>query len=320
MSIKVIGDLHTKRDEPFNYVTNRFLTYLADTLKNGDSLLFLGDLFDTNRPYPNEYADLLSFFSSYPEVTMYILGGNHDYHRLYKSYSIFPLSSLENVEVITKDRIIEIEGLNFLFLPWIHESSIKQRFGVSSLKEYYETIALEQYKDKRIDYLLYHFEDEKLPTFGGEEGIDLSLYPAKRRIGGHIHIAQYDYLGTPYQTRYDERGKESFYISITDSIEEKIKLPNFIEYLTIDFEEEVEATDCIKILTVKNAPSSEAVFEKFKGDKIYIRDYSLTVNEDRSIDEEVISLEEKSTKEFLHEFIQQNSVDSKTSKYLFSLL
>lgn len=326
MATRIIGDLHTRREEPFSSGARYVLKQLEllDSEENG-AIIQLGDFFNSKKPFPGDYDFALTHLAELAKTNkIYIMSGNnaHEYHFIQKTWAIDPLE-MENVELIKEPIVKEIEDKTYLFLPWIPQE-VAERFKAESIEDLYSNIGNFIDLPDRIDYVLYHFEDETVFMGGVNHGIDLSYleksYPDIERIGGHIHLQSKNYLGTPYQTRYDEKGQIPHYLLINEDGETYKELSLYFKYVDIDYEDDLdESKDCV-LLTVKNAPSVQAAYDKFTDPirKIYFRDVQLRIGEER---ESSVEMEEtdSSIKEFLTEYLDINKVDKKTSKYLLNL-
>lgn len=321
----IVGDLHLRKEEPFLSCAKLILDNILDITASDDNVIFLGDFFHTSRPYPEELRIALNFFEDF-KGSIYILAGNHEYLETRDSFAEDAFKD-SKVQFIDTPQEIEIDGKNFLFLPWMSSFRFR-KLGFSTLKDYYENW-LENWNPKNPNeplYVLYHFEDET--TFMGldEVGIDLSMINKKMkgkviRIGGHIHVASENYLGTPYVTRKDESGKTSSIIHMEGTSMRKEPLRTLIEYKDVDYEDLdiLELDPNISyLLTVHGAPSVESVFEwKKNRPNVFIEDYELMFGDNREILEEKTQM--GSIKEYLEAFIKQNKVDRNTANYLLSI-
>lgn len=311
----ILGDLHVRKEEPFFSAAKSVLEEMKTKLKRGDTLIQLGDVFHTSKPYPKEY-ELINEFIKWCEekvVSLVIMAGNHDYNYNQGTYSIDPLVS-KQVFKFYEPTLFETEEANFFILPWEPKANFKQLIE----KEYPET-----YKTsiEQADYLLYHFPDETIMFGTDYQGINLSAYeeinPNIIRIGGDIHVQSENYLGTPYQTRYDEKGQIGRYAKITNSDTQYIEFVTYVEYLDIEYGKEiipglnVLEDGASLILTIKNAPSVEAAKDKYG--KYFIRLIETQTSMER------VEAEEKelsSLKEAMSEFLTINKVGKQTKEYL----
>jgi len=101
------------------------------------------------------------------------------------------------------------------------------------MEEYYSNLPSE-IKDKNYDFIFSHVEDET--NHFTESYCDLSVLKGKR-IFGHIHIPNKNYLGSALITRYDEHSKDSF-LGIIDIETKKYNqelIPKFLDYYEIEY-------------------------------------------------------------------------------------
>lgn len=323
--IKFLQDLHMRNEEPFSGASESILRDVFKDMKAGDTLIQLGDLFHTSKPFPEEYRRVLEIFQEAISkgVRIIVLTGNHDYHYDKNSYSTAPLQVFgEDIEIISEPTLKEIEGNQILFLPWMPHTLLRRKHKVKTLKEYYEEVFSEKMDFERVDYVAYHFEDETVFMGGINTGVNLSFlerkYPNIRRVGGHVHLQSKNYLGTPFQTRYDEKGQEGRVGVVKDGVFKYEPLKQYVAFVDVEYEDDIEEEDFPFILTIKNAPSIKRAYEKFKNPKTFIRKVELTIGSERELGEE--NLEEASLREMMNSFVKKNNVDKQTSSYLLELL
>ena len=308
--IYVLGDLHIRKEEPFFFAASAVLEKLKEELSKGDTLIQIGDLFHTSKPFPKEYGLILDFLShcKVEGIEVILLAGNHDYNHNQKTYSIDPLLS-GGVQNIYAPLCLEIENSTFFFLPWQPIANFKE----SIEKEYPEKFRKEIEKS---DFLVYHFPDETIMFGSDYQGIDLRAYekinPNIQRLGGDIHKPDANYLGTPYQTRYDEKDQVGRFGQIEKSKLDYIEFSSPTSFVDIEYGEEINTLgNEVPILTIKNSPSVEIAREKYKD--CFIRLIETTTSMERIEGEEK---ELSSLPEALSEFLTINKVDKKTSVYL----
>lgn len=324
--IKVMQDLHVRREEPFSSASENTLRDVLSSLGNGDTLIQTGDWFHTSKPFPEDYRKTMDLLQDaiYRGVRIVILSGNHDYHYDQESYATSPLSVLgEDLEVISEPSVRGIEGLNFLFLPWMPHTKLKKEFGVGTLKEYYEDVFPETLKIENIDYVVYHFEDETVFMGGVNTGVDLRFlearYPNIKRLGGHVHLQSKNYIGTPFQTRYDEKGQTGRVAVIFNGEFSYEDLNDYLVYLDVNYNEDfTPPSETSVILTITEAPSVRSAYDKFKGDNVFIRKVELSIGEERELSDDKMG--DATLREMMDSFIEKNKVDKQTSQYVLELL
>lgn len=326
--IYLYGDLHVRKEEPFFSAAKETLEILHGLTDSGDVLIQLGDFFHTSKPYPKEYSMVLEQMSKMAEkgVDIIVMAGNnaHEYHYTQKTYAIDPLVN-ERVRIIKDPTVLKVEDSTFLFLPWV-PLELARGFGAENIDDLYSRIWDFIEKPDKLDYVLYHFEDETVFMGGVNTGVDLTYlhkdFPQLKRIGGHIHLQSKNYIGTPYQTRYDEKGQigRIYTIDGNSRLEEQpIQGELYPQYVDIPYDHEPFSKEGVYILTISGAPSVGAAYSKFLQDNTFIRDVKIEASEKRmdTLDQE--DGETSSIKEYLQEYIKTNKVDLETSKYLLGL-
>lgn len=310
--IYILGDLHIRKEEPFFTASSRVLEEMKKYLSPNDVLIQLGDLFHTSKPFPKEYKLAFEFLDwcRKNDISVYLLAGNHDYNFNQRTYSIDPLEEYVT-EIIYEPNIYNVdeEGTRIFFLPWEPKANFKTLVEEEYPKKFEKNI-------KESSFLLYHFADETIMFGSDYQGTDLSAYeninPKIKRIGGDIHKPSDNYLGTPYQTRYDEKGQIGRIAKIEGSNIEYIEIPVFINYVDIAYGMRVNKyKDHQTILTIKNAPSVEAARKKYG-------DYFIRLIETQTSMERVEAEEKElsSLKEAMSEFLTINKVGKQTKEYL----
>jgi hypothetical protein len=313
----VVGDLHVRWEEPWaTVVDNRFLPFLLEQVERGDTVLFLGDTFHRARPYPEEIEIVFHIIESLKGkgADTILLNGNHEYSR-----DIFATSILKNrAIVISRPMVMSFGESKLAFLPWSPHRSAYSEYTMIEEEDVHIPV-------EDIDYLFYHFQDESI-SFGGESGVDLSKFRNATRMGGDIHIASKNYVGTPYPTRYDERGQIGRYFILNpDRTHSEHSFPQWIDYVSVPFGERViapfgedEDGPEFPIIDIENAPST------LEAQKMY-RDYSihrisLQEGEDRDVSGSGLSSDEdmsdSSIKKFFEEYITINNVTGGIASYL----
>lgn len=217
--IAILGDLHfgISNDSPFfldnslNYFEEIFFPYLKENKIR--SVIQLGDVFD-RRKYVNLKTlnfvreRFLNYFYN-NNLKMYTLLGNHDvyYKNTNKINSLDQLIKENNIHVSVNPEIINIEGYDFGFIPWITEDN---------------KIKCEQFiREKECKYLCGHLEIKGFHLIRGvmnDEGYNSSEFRSYDRVfSGHFHCKQsqenIEYVGTPYQMIFsDMHEKKGFHV------------------------------------------------------------------------------------------------------------
>ena len=328
----VIGDVHLRSEEPFFSVTKEFLNDVVSMVSDGDAVVFTGDFFHRSRPYSEELKVAGTFCEKMKDkhVHVGILAGNHEYFRDRDTWAEDVFADYD-VDFIEWPCLSLYYGVQIMFMPWMPLRHIVQYSSAKNIKEYYETL-FNKYFDKvgkdRPLYLIYHFEDETV--FGGPEvGVDLSCFEKKfgklvRRVGGHIHNPDSNYLGAPYATRKDETAFNRYILKIDPNTDddENIPVKQKIEFKTLSYEElkterfDEEIRYVVKVLDTPSLEATKLIIDS--KNNVWLDDYELKFNEERDVDKDK-SDELFSIKEFLDMYIKHNKVDPNTANYLLSL-
>lgn len=324
--IRICGDLHLRKEEPFFSAAKSVLEVFKHDCNRGDTLIFAGDFFHTSRPFPEELKVAREFFHemNLDGVRVIILAGNHEYLHTRGTYAedMFVDS---DITFISEPTLMKIDDEDILFLPWISSYDLNKKYGKTELKDFYEEYLTNLDVSSALN-VVYHFEDESCFMGPTEVGVDLSILESKchlRRIGGHIHIADKNYIGVPYATRKDETGQNYKYIAIGfGSTIEEIYFPEYISFQTISYEELKQTrfrSSTSYILEVVDAPSSDVVYDLIHSKpNLYLSDYTLRANQEREVFEDNSALE--TIKDYMRAYVKINKVDEKTTDYLLSLV
>lgn len=285
----IIGDLHIKEKEPYRKSIFSFLEWLNENYPE-EHLVLLGDVFDSSTPKWENYSEFEKFLENRNKTT-YIVQGNHEYSKR-KGSALEGIHLSKKVKVFFEKEEIEIDGINCLMLPYIY----------SSMKEEYEELQGE------YDYIFTHITPVEQAF--KDEGIQLHKnLKAKSIIHGHTHIQtefqnnniKHIVLGVPIPTRHLEDDQEHKILNINKSGIKEIKVPFYFKYETIEFGDEPSNEN--NILNIRNAPSFNVLFEKYKN--YYIRKEGTTLTfmgDEINLDEmdKYITDIEKSFVEFAH--------------------
>jgi len=311
--IYVLGDLHIRKEEPFFSAARDVLNHMKSILRQDDILIQAGDLFHTSKPFPKEYELIFSFlnWAQKNNIKTYLLAGNHDYHYGQGTYSIDPLKDYVE-EIIYEPNVYNVdeEGTKVFFLPWQPIKNFKEVVE----KEYPDKF---ESKIKEANFLIYHFSDETIMFGSSYQGTDLRPFekvnPSIKRLGGDIHVKSSNYIGTPYQTRYDEKGQIGRYATLLQDELSYFDLPIFTSYEDVEYDEGFSSSqkNYYPILTIKNAPSVDAARQKYSDYPIRLIETITSMDRVEAEEKELSSL-----KEALSEFLTINSVDKHTKEYL----
>ena len=336
--IAIISDTHfgIKNDVLYmldyqeKFYKNEFFPYI---LKNGiKTIIHAGDLFD-RRKYINfntlmrtkkMFLDILLE----NDIKMYIIPGNHDVY----AKNTNEVNSLDmllkeypNVIQLHEPIVKNLEGTNFLFLPWIN-------------MENYQS-SMEFVATNSADILVGHLELSGFEMYAGvknDHGMDKELFSKFDQVwSGHFHHkSQKDnisYLGAPMEFTFadcnDPRGfhvfdcqtkeltfhqnphkiYEKFYYD--DSTKENQKIIS--DYDVSNFEGKI-------VRLVVSKKTNTILFENFV-DRIYKHNLvDLTIIHDMSefidTEEDLEELKDKSTKELMDSYVDGINTEMDNAK------
>ena len=254
MSIINVGDIQAQNKEPHRSSCLKFLQWLLENFRD-DIIIQGGDLFDrSSLPHDliNEILDILLQFKDFR-----IVSGNHEISDRLGNI-LKPLQHHKNLTIYTEKTEFEINGISFIALPSLLHNE----------KEEYEAI------EGNWDYSLCHFTP--IQESFGDEGIELKFKVNVAHLFAHIHRHR-EFIdnfgnkilitGSVINYRYGEQDWEKNIYKINKNGYEKIKVPLFFTYETIEFGD--QPANLNNILNIKNVPSWEILYKKYG--KYFIR-------------------------------------------------
>jgi hypothetical protein len=275
----VVGDLHVKKSEPYFSAQVKFLQWLLENYKT-ETIVQVGDLWDTSSPHSDVEHFLLSVFKQFKEV--HLLVGNHCYSSKTGVRSkIF--KHLPNVFVYEKDSEAVIDGYTCLMLPYQNNMS--------------------HYSDMKIicDFVFSHVTNEE-DSFGGEF-VSFTGINCKNIFNGHLHQhstyrdGKFINTGAVLPTRNKEIQNPIYRITKENGeIKlEEIAVPEFMVIKEINYSVDPSTLNKDWLYNVVEAPSYNDVFDKFKG--FYIREEGIELHRQEADQVLVDEAKEKSLKE-----------------------
>lgn len=264
--IVICGDTHIQKKQPFLKASTNFFNWLIkqNFNKEANTFIHLGDLFDKNEPDPLSNRILVEFLHKVKFKKIFFLAGNHDYQNRNKCFSGIPFNEFSNVEYITDIQLRDIENKNCLFIPHMYLSA-KQKIEGESYKEKIEKFLIANSCRLPLDCLFHHLELNTIGFNGEYDILKEDLPEADLTIGGHIHIADSDYLGTPYPTRADEKGQTGKLLFIQGDNREYKDVPRFLDYSVVVYgEEPVLNPEGKTLLNIVDAPTDIEARRKYK--------------------------------------------------------
>jgi len=236
-----------------SYFYDFFIPLLKKHKKKDDVLFFLGDLYDNRTSINIKVIDcVVKLFEDLSEIIeCHVLLGNHDNFNMSdpEVNSVCTIRNIQNVTIYDSPKIITIDGMNALMMPWIHGKDNEK----SVLEQYTGTDLLFCHSD------LNGCRTQLYPTRPVSRNIlDINDFQGFGKIySGHIHIVQeinnFTFVGSPYHLdRNDVGNRKGVWVYDT-----KKKSDFFFEN---DFSPEFNK---IKIYTEKDFKTlSDSMFDK----------------------------------------------------------
>lgn len=245
MKVAIISDLHfgaRKNSEVFlrsqsKFISKQFAPYLKE--HKIKKIFMLGDIFDnrssTNTKVLNEVHNL--FEKHLKDFEIYLLVGNHDcyFNSSIRVNSLKPLSNFKGVHLIEDMTSVEMDGKNFVLVPWIVDT-------MKFVREFNKTnpdVCMGHFNITGFQYNKWKSSDD---------GINGRIFQkCKKVFTGHFHIrnrqelhgAEIVYVGSPYQlTRNDIDEDRGFIILDTDDLSyEYVNNTTSLKYIKLKFPE-----------------------------------------------------------------------------------
>lgn len=222
MKILVLGDLHAGEKDGSLLMMEHQLKILSDVIEyiqenNIERVFLTGDVFDVRKAtntnvlsqWKERFYDVLYGLG----VEVDIIVGNHD--AMYKN-TLTPntvhehLSWYKNINIYSTPTEVQIDGVDFLMLPWICKENEEKSF--------------EKIKNSESQVVMAHPEIVGASMGGSvcEEGLALSEFDRfELVIAGHFHAKgvyqNVTYVGTPYELTWIDYGEDKgFHIYDTD--------------------------------------------------------------------------------------------------------
>jgi hypothetical protein len=195
---------------------------------------------------------------------MFWVVGNHDTLSNGLSVSLHPLEVADpRIQVIRSPQLQDLNGYRVLFIPFEYNTIID---GIRFPRQEYYNQLCDLHPDWRgSDLLVHHFPDET-QSFGKKHGIDLSMFEAKLRQGGDIHLQGPTYIGVPYPTRTDEAGQQGriLDLDLLGSGPTYHTVPRFLDFVHVKYgEEPVKNPEGETLLVVYDAPTKQAALDRY---------------------------------------------------------
>jgi DNA repair exonuclease SbcCD nuclease subunit len=277
----VLGDIQFNISRQWQYEAgDAFLEWFDSEINppEDSSILQVGDLMDDSSNTGEVIRQVERFLNICKKKFKhtYLLVGNHDIARHKEKYllSFDFAEEREHVTILRKPaEILTIEDMKVLSLPYYREYE-----NLTNMERYYSHLP-KPITDEKFDLVVGHFA---LNGTNGVFGETIKL-PAELNYQhialGHIHIRTNDYYtGSVFPIKVsEEHSPEPRSIFVFNKKKDTttkttIPIPKYIEYCTIEFNDELPAVDdsVIPVYTVRNAKTKEAVHQRY-GEGIHVR-------------------------------------------------
>lgn len=272
----IIGDCHfgIRGSNPIYF--KYFESFYTDLFKyidenNIDTIIQLGDLVDKRKS-----IDFLALYHlkklfltpcENRSITLYIISGNHDcYYKSTNEINSVRLLQTPNMVVFDgRPGTDSINGVDFDFYPWIHESLVTESLEYMTKSKSKFAVGHFEFKNFRLNRLQL-----------AESGMDHTVCSNYALVfSGHFHTisrrSNILYTGTPYELDWADCGdRKGFWVLDTESDElEFIHNPHTL-YKKVEYDEKLQENLIPDIeskfvkLTVKNKTDQYAFDSYFK--------------------------------------------------------
>lgn len=203
--------------------------------KNIDLIIFCGDLFhDRAKIDILTYQRVFEVFQKYVDITngpeVYLLLGNHDlfFFESKEISSVYPLSSIKNIKIISKPSVVDIRQYKVGFMPYTHDPITDlENIKIREFKKNLEINPNNKYKTLfghiavhgALFNLVYGTKsDVQIEGDAGMVVVTPDIFDNFDRIFlGHYHAAQelnhkVEYVGSPLQLSFGEMGQSKHII------------------------------------------------------------------------------------------------------------
>lgn len=305
----VTTDLHFIEKSPFYESKVMFVDWLKEKeFNNNDNyLVVVGDITDKSIHTGIVNRMLVDFVKDLKFKHIFLITGNHDLSKR-DGNVLEVLKSFDNISVIEEPTFIEIDSIYCAMLPHL----IRKTKNDKSMKEIYENMEVV------VNFIFGHFANETQTIFN--HYIDTRHMDGKK-ILGHVHFAQGDFLGSPVKTRYDERNNENRIAVIDNDTKnlEYLPVPEFLSYKTIKYGEKPVSDTPFTVWTIEDAPSKQAVYNN--KDYKYIYKRQILVKDGEDLDSMNLEDTENMTIELYYkEFAKQNKIKKSVSNKIYEVL
>jgi hypothetical protein len=303
MSIIFVADIHCQNKNPHRTATLDFLKWLLENYKE-DIIISGGDIFDKSSIHHDLVDEVVSILKQFKDFR--IVAGNHEISSKLGNI-LKPLRHHNNIIIYYEKTEFEIDEIKFIALP-----------SSESKEKSYEQI------QGTWDYSLCHFMP--IQESFGNGGIELKFKVNVAHLFAHVHRHR-EFTdnfgnkvligGSVVNYRYGEQDWEKNIYRIDKNGYEKIKVPQFFTYETIEFGQEPSNPN--NIINIKNATSWEAVHERYKN--CYIREEGIEyIKTDNTIQIENTTFEDSTLKQKFKFFAVDRGLPEEESRVCFEYI
>lgn len=259
--IAALGDIHFSSSKDYFIAVGHEVLDWFDSWKHNNEdneLILVGDLVQTsvNAGLVIELLYRLIMQSRFRHI--HILKGNHD-AKLKDGVWQLAYSFLRHnpkVTIYEEPTVATIEGKTVLMLPY-YTATIHQ----TPMAERYSNLYKEKPFKRHFDLVVGHFADTAVDYLSSDSVSNLDKLDADLICLGHIHTRSSNparYIGSLYANRINENATDRCAWLIGDQGKVEEPLPNFCEFLTVQYPNELPASSAlVPIYTVTNCASEE---------------------------------------------------------------
>lgn len=264
MGAIIIGDIHLpsdKKQHPAKFQQCLdFFNWFVHSEHNScsEDLILLGDLFDNPYPNPESILAVEQFFGALKVNSVHVVTGNHDTDPYENANVILQGIGKEfncGLYVYELETMFSLNNGKFKCLAMPHFDG--EKYGRRPLWEYYNNMDTES---PVYNYVFHHLEDTEV--FSGDKAINLKrLFPQSKIVGGHVHTETIshggNYLGSVCKNSSAERNdtKVIGIINYADGSFRVESIPNFMDYVDVDYPNVVEKPKKPTIYLINKAPN-----------------------------------------------------------------
>lgn len=329
-NILLLGDTHfgaRNNSMFFHDYFRKCYDFLFEYCNNNNikTIIQTGDLFDQRKAINIQtlYECRKYFFDRLRKynIDLYAPVGNHDIYfksTLEINSPSLLLNEYENVHIIDRPRELIINGISFLFLPWICDNNIDEVNQII--------------RKSKSKYMIAHLELSGFEMFAGQishEGTDsIDLKKFEMVFTGHYHHQSLKnnihYIGTFYETTWadydDQKGFHIFSpdLKTTEFIENPHKVFKVLIYDETNLPKKLDqySNSILKIIIVNKT-------DQYKFDTFIKKLETMNIHSIKIIDQELITEQTgiiidakalENTLNMMHTYIDESSaMDNKDS-------